>query len=139
MKWTYTLKSRVILIKIYFLLYNNSMICDLDLAIPSCSRGANSGQTSLKCHYLWRIQVVWETGILVWAPKLLHRTKHFQVFYFSVVFQQEMCWSGDQWFHNASLYFEMAENTKMQTEEKNNEAKRLKRNKKLARKVFSLV
>ena len=48
--------------------------------------------------------------------------KRFSSFLFSVVFQQ-IRWSSNQLFHNASDYFEMADNTKIQTEEKNNERK----------------
>ena len=75
-----------------------------------------------------RIQVVWETGIPVWALKLYaqKQKKH--------GFQQK---KYDQWFHNASDYFEMAQNTKIQTEEKNVETKRSKRKEKLSTKVFS--
>ena len=51
-------------------------------------------------------------------------SKNTSTFLFSVVFQQKKIrWSGDQWFHNASNYFQMAQNTKMQTEKKNNETK----------------
>ena len=45
-------------------------------------------------------------------------------FSLSVVFQQKLHWSSDQWFHNPSHYFEMAWKTKMQTEKKKNEWKR---------------
>ena len=31
----------------------------------------------------------------------------FQALFFSVVFQQRICSSSDQWFHNASNYLEM--------------------------------
>ena len=43
------------------------------------------------------------------------------------------------WFHNASNYFEMAWNTKMQTEEKNIETLRWRQKKKLSKKVFSFI
>ena len=37
------------------------------------------------------IQAIWETSILVWVPKLWHPKKTFQVYFFLVVFQQEIC------------------------------------------------
>ena len=49
--------------------------------------------------------------------------KYFSSFLFSVVFRQKFHWSVNQWFDNASKFFEMAENTKMQTEDKNNKTK----------------
>ena len=53
------------------------------------------------------------------APK-----KHFSCFVFSIVIQWKICGICHQRFHNASYYFEMAQKTKMQTKEKNNETKR---------------
>ena len=81
--------------------------------------------------FRWRIQAIWETVIPIWTPK-----KHFSSFLFTVLFQQKICWSSSQWSHDVSTYFEIAWNTKMQTEEKNNETKRLKLKKKLSTKVF---
>ena len=80
----------------------------------------------------WRIQAVWETGVRVWAPRLW-------CFLFPVVFQQKIRWSSDQWFHNASTYFEMASITKMQREENSSETRRSKRKKKLSAKMFSFI
>ena len=42
---------------------------------------------------------------------------------------KKMRWSSNKWFHNASICFKMAYAAKTQTEEKNNERKRLKRKK----------
>ena len=39
----------------------------------------------------------------IWNTK-----KPFSSFHFSVLFQQKIRWGGDQWFHNASNYFEIA-------------------------------
>ena len=47
----------------------------------------------------------WYTGL---GAQSLTIKKHFSSFLFSVVFQQKICWSSDQWFHNASNYIEMA-------------------------------
>ena len=55
--------------------------------------------------------------------------KDFSRFLFSVVFQQKICWNSDQRFHNASNYFEMAWKIKIQTEEKNNQTIRDRREK----------
>ena len=48
--------------------------------------------------------------------------KYFSSFLLSVVFQQ-IRWRSDQWFQDASYYFEMTLNTKIQTKEKNNKTK----------------
>ena len=69
------------------------------------------------------IQAVWETSILVWAPKPWHPKNSFEIL-FSVVFQQKICGSSCQLFHNASSYFKMASSTNMQTEKKNNDIKK---------------
>ena len=39
-------------------------------------------------------------------------------FSFSSCVQQKIHWSGDQWFHNASNFFEMTQDTKMRIVEK---------------------
>ena len=52
-----------------------------------------------------RIQAVWETGIPVWAPKFWRPKKHFSSLVFLVVFQQKICGSSDQLFHNGPNYF----------------------------------
>ena len=54
-----------------------------------------------------RIQAAWETRIPVCAPNFWCPQNIVQVL-FSILFQQKVCWSGDQWLHNASYYFEMA-------------------------------
>ena len=48
-------------------------------------------------------------------------------------------WKLQSMISQAPNYFEMAQNTKMQTEEKNNEAKRSKEKKKLSKKIFSFI
>ena len=63
----------------------------------------------------WCIQAIWRVSITVWVPKLLC---FFSSILCSVVFQQKIWESNDQWFHMASNYFEMAWRTKMQTTEK---------------------
>ena len=73
--------------------------------------------------YHRHIQVVWETSILAWAPKLWCPKNTFQVCF----------------FQNGSTYFKMAQNKKMETEKKNNETKRSKWQKKLSIKVFSFI
>ena len=55
--------------------------------------------------------------------------KNFSRSLFSVVVQQKICWSSDQRFRNASNYFEMAWKIKIQTEEKNNQTIRDRREK----------
>ena len=50
--------------------------------------------------------------------------KHFSSFLLSVVFPRKIHWISDHWFPSASSYFETAWETKMQTEEQNNETKR---------------
>ena len=42
-----------------------------------------------------------------WRPNFVAQKTLFK-FCFAVAFQQKICWSRDQWFHNASNYFEMA-------------------------------
>ena len=63
----------------------------------------------------------------------------FKFSFFSCISTKKIWWSIDQWFHNASNYLEMAYNTKMLTEEKNNETKRSKQKKKVSSKVFSFI
>ena len=46
----------------------------------------------------------WYTGL---GAQTLAPIKHLLSSLFSVVFQQKVCWSSDQWFHKASNYFEM--------------------------------
>ena len=62
----------------------------------------------------WLIKAIWESGILVWAPKLWH-PKNFQVFSFQLYFNK----SSNHLFHSTSNSLEMALKTKMQKEEKN--------------------
>ena len=81
------------------------------------------GAPTKKQSYHRHIQVIWETSILAWAPKLWCPKNTFQVCF----------------FQNGSNYFKMAQNKKMETEEKNNETKRSKWQKKLSIKVFSFI
>ena len=81
------------------------------------------GAPTKKQSYHRHIQVVWETIILAWAPKLWCPKNTFQVCF----------------FQNGSTYFKMAQNKKMETEKKNNETKRSKWQKKLSIKVFSFI
>ena len=62
----------------------------------------------------------------------------FSSFVFSVVFQQKICWSSDQWFQNGFNYIEMAWKTKIQTEEKNNETEEQSERGNCLRKCFDL-
>ena len=84
----------------------------------------------------WYIQAVWEASIPVWVPKLWHAKNTFQVFFFSVVFQQKLHWCSDQWFHKASNYFKMVNKTNIHTEEKNNETRRQSKRRNCLQKCF---
>ena len=55
-------------------------------------------------------------------------------FFFNFI-SPKICWCNNQLLHKASNYFNMAQETKMQTEEKNN-AKKMLGKKKLPLKVF---
>ena len=57
-------------------------------------------------------------------------------FFFQLYFNKKYV---DVAIDNASNYFEMAYNKKMQTEEKSNQKKRSKRKKKMSKKKFSLI
>ena len=48
-------------------------------------------------HFQWRIQTVWEIGGL--GAQTLASKNHFSSFLFSVVFQQKISLSSDQWCH----------------------------------------
>lgn len=65
------------------------------------------------------IQAVWETGIPVCAPKLKHPNKTFEVCFL----QSNLNKKSIKVFQYACNYFEMVYKTKVQTKEKNNEAK----------------
>ena len=52
---------------------------------------------------------------------------------------KKICWSSNQWLHNASNYFEMVCKTKMKTEEKTIGQKMLKWKKKFSTKAFSFI
>ena len=78
----------------------------------------------------WSTEVIWETGVLIWTPKLWHPKKTSQVFFFHL-YCKKICWSSYQWFYNASDYFKNSDKSQKQWDKKTS-----KQNKKLSTKCF---